>query len=635
MISPSWRIMLTGTLMRHVASDNINEGKQMKKIILFVMIASLLMNFQGTLALTDAVPPIMPVGVMALNPQTATAQQGESFWVELNAHIPSDALGNYIRTTITYDSTKLSVTRTDNGGAADDWELGAGFGTAIPGKITYYKQRNVGSPTSTVHGEFLIGNILFMVLEGSEGAASIIISNDFSGTPADGDPVDTLVQAGVTNYITVVSSSTISIVAAPAPCTNECSIAAAQECVADEIVTYRTCGNFDDDSCLEWSGSATCAGGGTCVGGTCVLPPPPAPETFTLTSTAFANEGAIPLRNAHNLNLPDLGLVCLGGSNLPPALAIQNTPAGTKNLVLIMDDADAVSEDFPDPFVHCALWNIPQTTTEIPADWVLPAIVVKGRNDFQAMPGLAERSGYAGPCPPPGQTHLYTFHLFALDGPSLELGAPAFNLLAVSDGQGENGIDNDVLTVSELRAWVDADANINILGEATLTGTFTNGLIVPPVPVCGDGTTDAGETCDDDNTLAGDGCDANCMTEGIIIVENICGDGVIRDTEQCDGSQLGGNNCITVAGDFTAGTLSCAIDCSFDVSGCSADAGGVSLGGNCDDDRVCAVGGECIEGTCRDVDDILSRIGAIIRNNNLRLLNKISGIAGALRDFFA
>lgn len=52
----------------------------------------------------------------------------------------------------------------------------------------------------------------------------------------------------------------------------------------------------------------------------------------------------------------------------------------------------------------------------------------------------------------------------------------------------------------------------------------------------------------------------------------------------------------------------------------------------------CAAGLDCVEGTCRDVDDVLAQIGAIIRNedgNYPALLQKISGIAGVLRTFFA
>jgi cysteine-rich repeat protein len=44
----------------------------------------------------------------------------------------------------------------------------------------------------------------------------------------------------------------------------------------------------------------------------------------------------------------------------------------------------------------------------------------------------------------------------------------------------------------------------------TETVTSTPTATATPIPVCGDGTIDAGETCDDGNTIDGDGCDSDC-----------------------------------------------------------------------------------------------------------------------------
>ena len=52
----------------------------------------------------------------------------------------------------------------------------------------------------------------------------------------------------------------------------------------------------------------------------------------------------------------------------------------------------------------------------------------------------------------------------------------------------------------------------------------------------------------------------------------ICGNGAIDGSEPCDGADLGGKACADVDPAFT-GTLACAADCSFDVSGCSVDPG--------------------------------------------------------------
>lgn len=48
----------------------------------------------------------------------------------------------------------------------------------------------------------------------------------------------------------------------------------------------------------------------------------------------------------------------------------------------------------------------------------------------------------------------------------------------------------------------------------------------PPLPECGDGNLDPGETCDDDNQIDGDGCNADCSPSGTIVWEIIEDSGV-------------------------------------------------------------------------------------------------------------
>jgi hypothetical protein len=50
--------------------------------------------------------------------------------------------------------------------------------------------------------------------------------------------------------------------------------------------------------------------------------------------------------------------------------------------------------------------------------------------------------------------------------------------------------------------------------------------------------------------------------------EPICGNDVIEGAEECDGSDVGPNDCVDRPGGFTGGMLGCATDCTFDVSGC-------------------------------------------------------------------
>ena len=118
-----------------------------------------------------------------------------------------------------------------------------------------------------------------------------------------------------------------------------------------------------------------------------------------LYSKAFAPGGPIPAR-----------FTC-EGSDVSPPLEWQGVPAGTKSLVLIVDDPDA-----PDPraprmtWVHWVLANLPPEVTSLAegiAPSALPAGTVEGLNDWK-------RTGYGGPCPPIGR-HRYFHKIYALD----------------------------------------------------------------------------------------------------------------------------------------------------------------------------------------------------------------------------
>jgi Raf kinase inhibitor-like YbhB/YbcL family protein len=120
---------------------------------------------------------------------------------------------------------------------------------------------------------------------------------------------------------------------------------------------------------------------------------------LTLSSASFRPQGEIPAKYTCE------------GEDVSPALAWSGVPAGTKSLVLIVDDPDA-----PDPqaprmtWVHWVLYDIPATATGLPeavAPVALPRGTREGRNDWK-------RTGYGGPCPPIGR-HRYFHKLYALD----------------------------------------------------------------------------------------------------------------------------------------------------------------------------------------------------------------------------
>ncbi len=128
--------------------------------------------------------------------------------------------------------------------------------------------------------------------------------------------------------------------------------------------------------------------------------------SLTLTSAAFAHQGAIPAKHTCE------------GNDLSPPLAWTGLPPGTKSLALIVDDPDA-----PDPaapkmtWVHWVLYNLAPSANGLPEGAsALPSGTLQGLNDWQ-------RTGYGGPCPPVGR-HRYFHKLYALDTVLPDLGRP-------------------------------------------------------------------------------------------------------------------------------------------------------------------------------------------------------------------
>jgi Raf kinase inhibitor-like YbhB/YbcL family protein len=140
----------------------------------------------------------------------------------------------------------------------------------------------------------------------------------------------------------------------------------------------------------------------------CAHAPQPAPTRFTLRSTTFAEGGRMPDNTVLN------GLDC-HGENVSPALAWDQPPAGTQSFVLVLDDYEARGGD---GFVHWALYNIPATTTSLPANAGAAGVDVPagGRHAYN---DFLQRS-YGGPCPPEGPPHKYRFTVLATDLPSID-----------------------------------------------------------------------------------------------------------------------------------------------------------------------------------------------------------------------
>ena len=112
-----------------------------------------------------------------------------------------------------------------------------------------------------------------------------------------------------------------------------------------------------------------------------------------LESSAFRNGGDIPRKYGYKTEI------------LSPPLQISKIPEGTKSLVLIMDDPDAMGA-VGKVWVHWVLWNISSDTKEI-FENSIPNNSVEGKTDFDEI-------GYGGPAPP-DKEHTYIFKLYALD----------------------------------------------------------------------------------------------------------------------------------------------------------------------------------------------------------------------------
>jgi Raf kinase inhibitor-like YbhB/YbcL family protein len=129
---------------------------------------------------------------------------------------------------------------------------------------------------------------------------------------------------------------------------------------------------------------------------------------LTLTSTAFAPNGAIP--SIHTCE----------GKDVSPPLSWNGAPAATRSFALIVDDPDA-----PDPaapqmtWVHWVLYNIGADVSELP-EGIKPAALPPGTREGTNDWG---RTGYGGPCPPIGR-HRYIHKLYALDTVLPELERP-------------------------------------------------------------------------------------------------------------------------------------------------------------------------------------------------------------------
>ncbi len=95
------------------------------------------------------------------------------------------------------------------------------------------------------------------------------------------------------------------------------------------------------------------------------------------------------------------------GEDISPPIKWKGTIKGVKSWAVVCHDPDAPAGDW----VHWVIYNIPPHATSlpegVPKKYKLSDGSKQGVNDFN-------KTGYNGPCPPPGNPHRYVFELFAV-----------------------------------------------------------------------------------------------------------------------------------------------------------------------------------------------------------------------------
>ena len=151
---------------------------------------------------------------------------------------------------------------------------------------------------------------------------------------------------------------------------------------------------------------------------------------IAISSGAFEDGGQIPRKHGYR------------NENRSPQLSFSGTvPPGTRSMVLIMDDPDAM-KPAGKVWSHWIMWNIPPDTVQIGEGASAPRGAVEGTTDFGS-------TGYGGPAPPDGE-HTYVFALYALDA---ELDLPA----SATKGQLEKAVKPHVMAKAELRGRYSPD----------------------------------------------------------------------------------------------------------------------------------------------------------------------------------
>ena len=151
----------------------------------------------------------------------------------------------------------------------------------------------------------------------------------------------------------------------------------------------------------------------------------PKAKVFTLTSSAFKDNGTLAVKNAGN-NKQNPNCV---GENVSPPLAWKNPPEGTKSYILLMFDPEGRA---PAGVSHWVAYGIPVSVTGF-----AEGEVSKENDKYVGGSSLMKLGHYFGPCTPPNTDwHHYTFTLVAtdLDPKALKPGLTREEVIKAAEG---------------------------------------------------------------------------------------------------------------------------------------------------------------------------------------------------------
>jgi len=127
-------------------------------------------------------------------------------------------------------------------------------------------------------------------------------------------------------------------------------------------------------------------------------------QPFTLTSSAFPDNGTLAIKNAGN-NKQNPNCV---GDNISPPFSWSNAPAGTKSFALLMFDPEGRA---PAGVSHMVIYGIPAAVTGF-----AEGEISKPSDKYVGGKSTMGLATYFGPCTAPGTDwHHYTFTLIATD----------------------------------------------------------------------------------------------------------------------------------------------------------------------------------------------------------------------------